>query len=216
MQLTNTVEMLIDDEDAAALERSYAVTMKNATYAKCGDEYVHRIVMKAKDGEIVDHINFNTLDNRKENLRIVSAKQSVTYRRKYDKGTRVSQYKGVKPNTGGFWMARATNDGKETFLGNYDTESEAARAYDVFAVAHHGDHARLNFPDFDYTDYVPKRRKDEKFSVKQLDSEQNEIATYKSLFAASKATGVPHAVIAKVCRGIKPEAKGFRFLFAAA
>ena len=37
---------------------------------------LHRFVMKAKKGQIVDHINGNTLDNRLENLRIVTCTQN--------------------------------------------------------------------------------------------------------------------------------------------
>jgi hypothetical protein len=37
---------------------------------------MHRLIMGAKDGEIVDHINNNSLDNRKENLRIVTHREN--------------------------------------------------------------------------------------------------------------------------------------------
>src|SRR3990167_10184123 len=35
--------------------------------------YLHREIMNAKKGELVDHINFNKLDNRQENLRLCSS-----------------------------------------------------------------------------------------------------------------------------------------------
>lgn len=41
-----------------------------------GNTTLHRFIMNCKKGEIVDHINRNRLDNRKENLRIVSCSQN--------------------------------------------------------------------------------------------------------------------------------------------
>jgi len=38
---------------------------------------IHRIIMDAKDGQIIDHINLNTRDNRKRNLRVVTAQQNA-------------------------------------------------------------------------------------------------------------------------------------------
>src|SRR5581483_5558367 len=43
---------------------------------------MHRYLMGAKEGEVVDHINFNTLDNRRENLRVVTPSENCVHQRR--------------------------------------------------------------------------------------------------------------------------------------
>lgn len=111
---------------------------------------MHRIVMQAKEGEIVDHINGIVTDNRRENLRIVNAYQSSVNRASVAK---TSQYKGVyfssktiKGKVYGYWYAKVKKHGKDMYRKGFKTELEAALAYDVAALEHHGEYARLNFP----------------------------------------------------------------------
>lgn len=104
---------------------------------------MHREIMKAKRGEQVDHINRNTLDNRKENLRFCTGGQNCA-----NKGivsTNTSGFKGVawKKSTKK-WMAYAKIHGKRKHIGYYDTALEAAVAHDKVAVELHGEFALTN------------------------------------------------------------------------
>lgn len=88
---------------------------------------MHRMIMDAPKRKVVDHINHNTLDNRKENLRIVSSRQNN--QNKKVKGT--SKYPGVcwhKYNKK--WRATIYVNGKNKDLGYFKEEREAAKAYE--------------------------------------------------------------------------------------
>lgn len=67
------VKILIDDEDEIIATQKPLSVIKNNNhlYVMTSDkEYLHRIIMNAPKGRVIDHINHNTLDNRKCNLRI--------------------------------------------------------------------------------------------------------------------------------------------------
>jgi hypothetical protein len=104
---------------------------------------LHRILMAAREGEIVDHINHNTLDNRLKNLRFVSHRENCAHRRP---GTRSkSGYRGVffERNV---YRAYCSYEGKNIYAGKFKTATEAARARDRKALELWGDKATLNFP----------------------------------------------------------------------
>ena len=106
---------------------------------------MHREIMQAPAGMVVDHINGNRLDNRRCNLRICTRPQNV--RNAAKRSGCLSQYKGVsfdrKMNQ---WFATIWFEGRSIALGHYHDEADAARAYDRAAVELFGEYAWLNFP----------------------------------------------------------------------
>lgn len=108
--------------------------------------YLHKLIMNCPKGLVVDHINGNTLDNRKLNLRICT-KLENQYNQKKHKGNRHSKYKGVtfrKDLKSKPWESFIYNNYKSTRLGYFASEQEAAIAYNEAAKRVYGQFAKLN------------------------------------------------------------------------
>jgi hypothetical protein len=106
---------------------------------------LHREIMNAPDGLFVDHRNTDSLDNRRANLRLATNSQNQCNKRKTRSHTS-SRYIGVSFNKHRQkWLAYITYEGKTIWLGAFDNEIDAARAYDAAAKKYHGEFARLNF-----------------------------------------------------------------------
>lgn len=120
--------------------------------------YMHRMIMDPCDPFHVDHINGDRLDNRKKNLRLVLPAENMWNRDK-NRVKKYSQYFGVSfAHDSKVWTATMTTpQGKHIRLGRYNTEIEAAIAYDIASEKHWGENARLNFPT-NRPDIIPMRR----------------------------------------------------------
>jgi len=131
------VALLSDEDSMLAEHRWCSDTRTNGrVYAKrtvtvsgkAHKIYLHRVVLCAGSGDIVDHINGNTLDNRRENLRIVSASKN-----QLNRGTQRNSKTGVK---GVSWhqarrkfRAELQFLGKKRHLGYFLSLQEAEEAY---------------------------------------------------------------------------------------
>lgn len=118
-------------------KRRYAVT------SKIPAKRMHRIVLGAKTGEVVDHINGNGLDNTRENLRICTDAQNQCNRGKTRSNT--VGFKGVSwDKRRNKFHAQIQVNYKPIHLGHFDCPFKAAREYDEAALKHHGDFAFTN------------------------------------------------------------------------
>jgi hypothetical protein len=108
---------------------------------------MHREIMKAPEGLLVDHRNGDGLDNRRANLRLATQSENAYNRRK--NGTKTtSPFRGVFfRKRRGRWIATIHCHRKMIWLGTFDSEIAAAKAYDGAAKKYHGEFARLNFPE---------------------------------------------------------------------
>ena len=102
-----------------------------------------REIMFAPDNKVVDHINEDTLDNRKINLRVCTHSENMMNRGKQNNNT--SGYKGV------IWAKRHKKwavdiwiNHKNKRIGYFDSKINAAKAYDIMAIKHYGEFANLN------------------------------------------------------------------------
>lgn len=99
---------------------------------------------RQKDGFVIDHINGDTFDNRRGNLRVCTRSQNAANRRAWSSSGKL----GVCWNSdSGKWQAGIKSRGRSYHLGLYENLDEAAAAYDRKARELHGPFARLNFGD---------------------------------------------------------------------
>jgi hypothetical protein len=120
--------------------KTYAacVTRKNG---KTKTEFMHRVIFgRVPDGMTVDHINGNSLDNRRENLRLATRFQNGQNRAAPANNT--SGYKGVHwLKSAQKWQARIKVEGKRIHLGVFENPEDAFKAYCRAAELHHGEFA---------------------------------------------------------------------------
>ena len=146
---------LVDDEDYDFISKlSWHICDKG--YAKSSsiviDEIrykktirMHRLIINASKGLEIDHINGDKLDNRKQNLRVCSHKENC-YNRPSKVGTS-SKFKGVsmmKLTSSYKWRAVIRMNGEDYHLGLFESEEDAAIAYNEKAKEFFGEFARLN------------------------------------------------------------------------
>ena len=114
---------------------------------------MHRAVIGARSGEIVDHKNGNGLDNRISNLRICTQSQNMMNKSKQKNKT---GYKGVSiynPNryskkinkSKKIYIVSIGINYKTIYIGRFANKIKAALAYDKAAIGYFGEFANVNF-----------------------------------------------------------------------
>jgi hypothetical protein len=116
----------------------------NPTTHNPNQEYFHRVIMDCPEDMIVDHINQNTFDCRKSNLRITT----VSCNTQNSISQSSTGYKGVtlRKSTNKY-QAQIGFNSNTVYLGAHRTAEEAATKYDMAAIYLYGEFAGLNFPE---------------------------------------------------------------------
>jgi len=156
IQLTQGKVALVDDGDFEWLNQykwcANRIRNDNYWYAMRGIRIkgkhikilMHRFILGAKSGELVDHVNHLSLDNRRVNLRLCSNAENLANMRprKYSKS---SKFKGVTwCKRQKKWVAQLTVNMKHFYLGSFSSETDAAIAYNEAAPEYFGEFAHLN------------------------------------------------------------------------
>lgn len=116
---------------------------------------MHRLILNAPKGMMVDHWNHNTLDNRKCNLRLCNNSQNQhNSRMRVDNST---SFKGVKRH-GNRWRADISYNKKRFLLGVFDSPEEAYAAYCKAAIKLHGEFANLENTTAYQIEHEPEQR----------------------------------------------------------
>jgi len=158
IQLTQGKIAIVDDEDFERVSARRWFAVKYANYG--GEKFLaltnikkadgkwtnislHRFIMNPPIGVEVDHINKDTLDNQKANLRLASRSQNARNRSMFSNNK--SGFKGVY-----FckriqrFIAQIICNKKRYKLGHFHTAIDAAKAYNDAAIKFHGEFASLN------------------------------------------------------------------------
>lgn len=144
-------KILIDEEDYEKVTSvSWGINKCHLKYGRVyfyhggkSTIFLHRHIMgmKYKDGYCVDHINGNTLDNRKCNLRKCTRQQNL-YNKKKQTNCK-SGYKGVIKVSKGRWRSVIGINKKIIYLGSFKSPEEAHAAYCEASKKYHGEFGRI-------------------------------------------------------------------------
>lgn len=131
------VTVVDDDTSLSILNRKYCAGVRSMkpyalTNINGKTVYLHRLITNAPKGTVVDHINGDTLDNRKENLRVCSTKENIRNQTLHK--DKWQKYRGVDyVKSRSKYRARICLDRKEIHLGLFETAEEAAEVYKTYA-----------------------------------------------------------------------------------
>lgn len=150
IQLSRGYQAIVDDSDFDWLsQQMWWVNLGTVRPRAMGringkQVYMHRMILDAPAGSDVDHVNRDSLDNRRCNLRIATRRQNNA---NAVRKIHTSRFKGVSWQTERqCWACSGSINNKRLHLGRFQNEEDCARAYDSWASKHYGEFARLNFP----------------------------------------------------------------------
>lgn len=146
---------LVDEEDFAELSKwrwysrnGYVLRVMLSSeegYHRGRKVSMHRVIMNCPNGFEVDHIDGNGLNNRRENLRVVTHLQNAANKR--SNANTSSKYRGVNwCKKDKRWRAQIMYKYVPYHLGNFESEVDAALAYDTKAREFWKEFGRYNFP----------------------------------------------------------------------
>jgi len=146
IQLTKGKVVVVDDDDYEWLNRwkwhyngRYAVRWEGKK-----NIYMHREIMKTPGGMETDHINRDSLNNCRSNLRICTHAENIQNRNKQSNNT--SGYNGVYwHKKAKKWVAGIRINQVRIYLGVYSIKEDAAKTYDQAARKLFGEFAKTNF-----------------------------------------------------------------------
>lgn len=152
VQLGKEKFALVDKEDFETVSKFKWSLYKGYAYSQYKDDLgllhkiqMHRIIMNVTDQKIeIDHINGDTLNNKKSNLRFADRSKNAMNKINRVLGS-TSSYRGVYARGNG-WISSITKNSNQLYLGSFTAEEDAAKAYDSAARELFGEFARLNFP----------------------------------------------------------------------
>lgn len=155
--LSRGLSCSVDDEDYDFLmqwkwtangrpPRFYAHRRQRGTEGKSQLILMHRLILQTPPDMVTDHIDGNSLNNVRANLRIATQLQNMMNRHGKRNGT--SSYKGVwldrGPRNTKDWRSAIRLNGKLCYLGRFSTEEEAGAAYAKSAAQHFGEYHRTS------------------------------------------------------------------------
>lgn len=145
--LTQWNWMVHQDKDDRKRNTSYAQMIRGRQYD--GTKKMHRFLMERhhtiQPQDLIDHKDTNGLNNQKVNLRICTSSQNSSHRAKFS-GPHSSRFKGVSfDRKSEKWRAELMVNRKRVYFQLWAYERDAAIAYDIKALMHHGEFAVRNF-----------------------------------------------------------------------
>lgn len=145
--LTKNAVAYVDPQDVSLVSK-YCWYLTSGGYAatRAADNtfiYLHRLITNAPDHLVVDHADKNRLNNRRSNLRVCTPSENAWNLIPF-KPVGYSRHKGVTlDKKRGQWLVQVTAHGVRR-TGRYESEIEAATAYNKLAQEMHGEFAVLN------------------------------------------------------------------------
>jgi hypothetical protein len=148
---------VIDDEDAGLVEEFKWYAMKapqaEVKFYAAGWKHMppgrffvhlHRLILNAQPGQLVDHIDRNPLNCRRSNLRFVTQAQNNHNRSRCHR-PKTTPYRGVFfGRTNGVFKAAISVHGKKPYLGTFATAEDGAPAWNKKAREVYGEFAYQN------------------------------------------------------------------------
>lgn len=134
------VEKIKDYKWNMHVERNGTYKYVTTSSKKCPYTKLHRLIMDAKENEIVDHINHNELDNRKSNLRICTNQQNIcncNIPKNNKSGCKGVYWAKDKQK----WTVQVTINNKTKYIGRYSTYEEAVEARIQATKKYYGEYA---------------------------------------------------------------------------